>query len=152
MIPGNEFYKNNLTMFLRTANQMSELKTKLDPVIGLGLQGYQRCPVHLHVSEQLQHRADCSGQIQIHPPPPGKLLMSVDCMMLIVPCVQARQMSIRHVAIVTTASLLVSLALSSPLMVVTKLEVMDNMFDKETSWCYEVRNSMHGVRKSFEVQ
>ena len=132
-------------MFLRAANQMSELKTKLDPVIGLGLQGYQRCPVHLHVSEQLQHRADCSGQIQIHPPPSGMLLVLVVHMILIFPCVQARQMSIRHVVIMTTASLLVSLALSSPLMVVTKLEVMDNMFDKETSWCYEVRDTMHGV-------
>ena len=76
--------------------------------------------------------------------------MSVAYMMLIVPRVQARQMSIRHVVIMTTASLLVSLVLSSPLMVVTKLEVMDNMFDKETSWCYEVRDSMHGVCK-FEV-
>lgn len=127
----------------------------LDPVTGLGLQGYERRPVHLRVPEQLQHRADCSGQIQIHRSPTRKPPISVVHMMLIAhwpPLVQARQMSIRHVVIMTIASLLVSLALSSPLMMVTKLEVMDNMFDKETSWCYEVKDIMHGVWKSFEVQ
>ena len=126
----------------------------LDPVTGLGLQGYERRPVHLRVPEQLQHRADCSGQIQIHRSPTRKPPISVAHMILIPHCplVQARQMSIRHVVIMTIASLLVSLALSSPLMMVTKLEVMDSMFDKETSWCYEVKDIMHCIWKSFEVQ
>ena len=56
-----------------------------------------------------------------------------------VSCVQATQMSISQVLLMTTASLLASLALSSPLVVVTKLEVRKNLFsDIETSFCYEV--------------
>ena len=55
----------------------------LDPVTGLGLQGYERRPVHLRVPEQLQHRADCSGQIQIHRSPTRKPPISVVHMMLI---------------------------------------------------------------------
>ena len=48
-------------------------------------------------------------------------------------------MSISQVLLMTTASLLASLALSSPLMVVTKLEVRKNLYsDIETSFCYEV--------------
>ena len=55
------------------------------------------------------------------------------------PCFQSRQMSIRAVVCLTTMSLLASLALSSPLLVVTKLEIRKNLFsDKETSFCYEV--------------
>ena len=64
--------------------------------------------------------------------------MSVVCD-INVPCVQATQMSISQVLLMTTASLLASLALSSPLVVVTKLEVRKNLFsDIETSFCYEV--------------
>ena len=48
-------------------------------------------------------------------------------------------MSISQVLLMTTFSLLASLALSSPLVVVTKLEVRKNLFsDTETSFCYEV--------------
>lgn len=51
---------------------------------------------------------------------------------------QATQMSISQVFLMTTASLLASLTLSSPLVVVTKLEVRKNLFsDIETSFCYE---------------
>ena len=59
-------------------------------------------------------------------------------------------MSISQVLLMTTASLLASLALSSPLVVVTKLEVRKNLFsDIETSFCYEV--NMPFMREYFSI-
>ena len=42
------------------------------------MQGCGLYPVHRRVPQQLQHRVDCPGQIQIHPAPPGHQLMSVE--------------------------------------------------------------------------
>ena len=59
-------------------------------------------------------------------------------------------MTISQVIIMTTASLLASLALSSPLVLVTKLEVRKNLFsDTETSFCYEVNMSRENLLKFF---
>ena len=72
-----------LTMFLigLSLNIKTDLRSvhvyRTDCVAGLAVQGCGLHPVHRRVPEQLQHRADRPGQIQIHPPPPGNHPMSV---------------------------------------------------------------------------